>query len=468
MTAPDIPGRLRALRKRGGKFVVVDPRRTKTADEADEHLPIRPGTDALFLFALVHVLFADDLVDLGTVAPTTSTGLDEVRELAAEFTPGARRARVRHRRRRRSAASRTSSPAAPTAAVYGRIGTCTQEFGTLASWLVDVLNVCTGNLDRPGGAMFTLPATGGGEHRRDRRQGSRRAVRPAHARGCASCRSSSASCPVVCLAEEIETPGEGQIRALITIAGNPARLDTRTRRGSSAALASLDFMVSIDIYVNETTRHADVILPPEAELARGHYDLALYSLAIRNVANYSPPLVDLEPRRDARVAHDAAARRRAPGPRPRRRRRRARRLRRRRASCRRRSSRPGSNVEGRDADELLKALAARRGPERVLDFMLRTGPYGDGFGADPDGLSLDVLEANPHGIDLGPLQPRLPDVLRTPTGMIELAPEPCVADVPRLRAALDRRRADDGRAACSSAGATSARTTRGCTISTCS
>ena len=228
--------------------------------------------------------------------------------------------------------------------------------------------------------MFTLPATGGGNTGGDRRQGSRREVRTPQLAGCAGCRSSSASCPVVCLAEEIETPGEGQVRALITIAGNPARLDTR-RGAARTALASLDFMVSVDIYVNETTRHADVILPPEAELARGHYDLALYSLAIRNVANYSPPLVDLEPdempewRTMLRLAGvlqglgpDADVRR-------------ARRLRRDgpRGEGGRRAPARMSRVATPTSSS--KALAVRRGPERILDLMLRTGPYGDGFGA---------------------------------------------------------------------------------------
>jgi len=222
----------------------------------------------------------------------------------------------------------------------------------------------------------------------------------------------------------------------VTIAGNPV-LSTPNGGRLDAALESVEFMVSVDIYRNETTRHADVILPAPPLLAKGHYDLALYQLAIRNVANYSPPLVDLEPGEmaeweilirlgailmglgtdidvdalDAMVARQLVER--AVG-------------------------RPGSNVEGRDADELMAALEPRRGPERALDVMLRTGPYGDGFGADADGLSLAVLEANPHGVDLGPLQPRVPEVLRTETGMIELAPEPIVADVARLRVALAR------------------------------
>jgi anaerobic selenocysteine-containing dehydrogenase len=424
---------LRALRERGGRLVVVDPRRTKTVEEADEHLAIRPGTDALFLFAIVHVLFADDLVDLGTVAAHVA-GLDAVRDAAAPFTPervapatgidAATIRRIAH-----------DLAAAPHAAVYARIGTCTQEFGTLASWLVDVCNVCTGNLDRPGGAMFTKPATGGANT--GGTPGSGRGVRfgrrTSRVRGLPEF---FGELPVVCLAEEIETPGDGQVRALITLAGNPA-CSTPDAERLDRALDTLEFMVSVDIYLNETTRHADVLLPAEPELARPHYDVALYSLAVRNVANYSPPLRDLDadalaewqillrlaailggfgPEADLDTLDDGVIT----------------------SLVAKAVTRGNSNVEGRDADEILAALATRRGPERILDFMLRTGPYGDGFGADPDGLTLERLEANPHGIDLGPLQPRVPEVLRTPSGMIELAPEICLADVERLRAVLER------------------------------
>jgi anaerobic selenocysteine-containing dehydrogenase len=435
LTAPDLPGRLRGLRARGGRLVVVDPRRSKTAEEADEHLFIKPGTDALFLFALVQTLFADGLVAPGAVADHVA-GLDEVEQLAAVFTPErvAPACGIAADTIRRVA---HDLAAAPRAAVYARIGTCTQEFGTLASWLVDVLNVLTGNLDREGGAMFTMPAAGGANT--GGTPGIGRGVkfgrRQSRVRGLPEV---FGELPVVCLTEEIETPGEGQVRALITVAGNPV-LSTPDGGGVDRAIGSLDFMVSVDIYRNETTRHADVILPAPPLLARGHFDLALYSLAIRNIANYSPPLVDLEPGemqewevllRLANIVSGAGADadpntlddfvitqqvEKAVG-------------------------RSGSNVEGRDAAELLDELSSRRGPERVLDFMLRTGPYGDGFGADPDGLTLAKLEASPHGIDFGPLQPRVPEVLRTPTGKIELAPEPLVADVERLRAALDRER----------------------------
>jgi anaerobic selenocysteine-containing dehydrogenase len=430
MTAPDIPGRLRALRARGGRLVVVDPRRSKTAEEADEHCFIRPGTDAHFLAALVQVLFADDLVDLGSVAEWV-TGVETVRDAFAPFTPevvapicgidAATTRRIAH-----------ELAAAPSAAVYGRIGTCTQEYGTLASWLVDVLNVVTGNLDRAGGAMFAKPATGpatSGAPGRGR--GVRFGRRHSRVRGLPEF---YGEMPTVCFAEEIETPGPGQVRAVLTIAGNPVVSNPDSQR-LDRAFASLDFMVSVDIYRNETTRHAHVILPPEPLLARGHYDVALLSLAIHNVANYSPPVFELGPgemteweimlrlagiaagqgaHADTDALDDLVAG----------------------DLVRKAVTRAGGKVDGRDADELLAMLAPRRGPERLLDFMLRAGPYGDGFDDDPKGLSLQTLLDNPHGVDLGPLEPRIPECLRTPSGMIELAPEPLVVDVDRLRASL--------------------------------
>jgi anaerobic selenocysteine-containing dehydrogenase len=432
-TAPDLPKRLRDLRARSGRLVVVDPRRTKTAEEADEHVAIRPATDALFLFALVHVLFREDLVALGALEQHTE-GVDAVRAAAEQFAPeqvadatGIDADTIRRIARELAAA--------PAAAVYARIGTCTQEFGTLASWLVDVLNVLTGNLDRPGGAMFAKPATGSGNTggTSGTGRGVRFGRRHSRVRGLPEF---FGELPVVCLAEEIETPGDGQVRALLTFAGNPA-VSTPDAERLDRALGTLDFMVSVDIYLNETTRHAHVFLPAEPELTRGHYDVALYNLAIRNVANYSPPLFELPAGampewqillrlaailggQGADADIDALDDFVITG------------------LVQKAVARRGSNVEGRDADELLKELASRRGPERILDFMLRTGPYGDGFGADPDGLSLAKLEEHPHGIDLGPLQPRVPEVLRTPSGTIELAPVECLADVDRLAAVLDR------------------------------
>ena len=433
LTAPDMKGRLRALRERGGRLVVVDPRRSRTAEEADEHLFIRPGTDAYLLFAMAHTILAERLERPDRLAEHLA-GLDQVRALAADFSPervsemcGIPAATIRRLARELAAARR--------AAVYGRIGTCTQEFGTLASWLVDVLNVLTGNLDREGGAMFTKAAAGArtGHGPGGRGRGVEFGRWRSRVRGLPEV---YGELPVVCLAEEIETPGDGQIRALVTIAGNPA-LSTPNGGRLSGALATLDFMVSLDIYLNETTRHANVILPPTSTLTRGHYDLALYQLAIRNVAHYSPPVFaaaegDLDEWQillhltaiasgqgcvaDVTVLDDMVAA----------------------ALVQREVGGTGSPIAGRNADEILAALSTRRGPERLVDLLLRSGPYGDHFGVRPDGLSLGVLEEHPHGVDLGPLQPRIPEVLRTPSGKIELAPAPIVADVARLRGALDR------------------------------
>jgi anaerobic selenocysteine-containing dehydrogenase len=422
LTAPDMRGRLRAIRARGGKVVVVDPRRTRTAREADEHHFIRPGTDALLLFALVHTLCDEQLEDLGALAPHVA-GLEEVRELASGFAPEevADSCGIAAHDIRRMA---RELAAAPRAAVYGRIGTTTQRFGTTASWLVDVLNVVTGNLDRPGGAMFPRPAAGSSNTTGD----------PGRGRGAAFGRWQSrvrglgevfGELPVACLAEEIETPGEGQIRALLTIAGNPV-VSTPNSERLAAAIDDLDFMVSVDIYVNETTRHADVILPAPSPLQRSHYDLALLGFAVRNVANYSPPAIEPDPQVpqewetllrlgaiatgqgpnadlaaiDRVVAYEVA---------------------------RRQSTDPSSGLHGRDPDELLAEVEPRVGPERILDLQLRGGPYR---------VTLAELDAAPHGIDFGALEPRVPEVLRTSSGVIELAPEALVGDVARLHAAL--------------------------------
>jgi anaerobic selenocysteine-containing dehydrogenase len=432
MTAPDMRGRLRRLRQRGGKIVVVDPYRTRTAQEADAHYFIRPGHDAHLLFALVHTLFAEGLVRPGRLAEHLA-GLEEIRSLAESFTPervaeacGIAAPTIRELARELATA--------PRAAVYGRIGTCTQVFGTLTSWLVDVLNTLTGNLDREGGAMF--PRAAAGARNTSGLPGRGRGVRfgrwKSRVRGLPEC---FGELPASCLAEEIETPGEGQVRALITVAGNPALSAPNSGR-LQRALGTLDYMVSVDIYLNETTRHANVILPPPSVLARSHYDLALYQLAVHNVAHYSPPVLERETdgpdeweillhlagiltgqgaAADPRLLDDLSAA----------------------SFIAREVATPGSRVEGRDSQELLEALAPRRGPERLLDFLLRSGPYGDGF-QERSGLNLATLEAHPHGVDLGPLQSRIPEVLRTPSGKIELAPAPLVEDVARLRSSLEQ------------------------------
>jgi anaerobic selenocysteine-containing dehydrogenase len=433
-TAADVPRRLRRLRARGGRLVVVDPRRTRTAAVADEHLPIRPGTDAFLLAALAHTLFDQELVRLGPADPHL-VGVAEVRAAVSAFAPekvaevcGIDAGTIRRVARELAGA--------PSAAVYGRIGTTTTEFGTVASWLVDVLNALTGNLDRPGGVLFPKPAAGWpntqgrpGVGRGIRIPGSRRT----RVRGLPS---TLGEFPTAALAEEIDTPNPDgtRVRGLVTVAGNPA-LSAPNAERLEAALGSLDLMVSVDIYLNETTRHADVILPAPSPLARSHYDITFNALAVRNVAHFAGPTVPLEPseqpesltllrlacvalgdglsadRLDDTVAGELAGRLVAD---------------------------PSSRVFGRDAAELLRAAGTRRREERLLDMLLRAGPYGNGLGAHPDGLSLDMLERHPHGIDLGPLAPRLPEVLRTPSGRVELAPPQLLAEIPRLATALSR------------------------------
>ncbi|MEZ5139960.1 MAG: molybdopterin-dependent oxidoreductase [Acidimicrobiales bacterium] len=289
-TAPDWPGRIEAMRARGGRLVVIDPRRSRTAEEADLHLAIRPGTDALLLAAVVTALATAGSIDAGAAGEWVD-GIDEVVALLAPFTPetvapivGIEAGAIE--------ALAAELAAAPSAAVYGRIGTTTAEFGTVASWLVDVVNIVTGNLDRPGGAMFAKAAAGASNTRGTPREG--RALKTgrhrSRVRGAAE---TMGELPAACLAEEIDTSGAGQIRGLVTVAGNPV-LSTPNSERLDAALGTLDLYVAVDIYCNETTRHADVILPPPSALQKGHYDLALLQVALRNVANYSAPVLPLD------------------------------------------------------------------------------------------------------------------------------------------------------------------------------
>ncbi|MET8386409.1 molybdopterin-dependent oxidoreductase [Streptosporangium canum] len=418
-TAPDFPGRLKALRARGGKLVVVDPRRTRTAALADEHLFVRPGTDAYLLLGIVHTLFAEDLTAVGVEAD----GLEELRRLAMDFAPetvaqacGVPAGEIVRLARELAAA--------PTAAVYARIGTCTAEFGTVAQWLVDVLNILTGNFDRPGGVMFAKTAVENGRRRRPYTTGrwhSRVRALP----------EANGELPVATLADEIETPGEGQVRALVTVAGNPV-LSAPNGPRLDRAFRDLDFMVCVDPYLNETTSHADVILPPPPVLRTPHYDLSLLFVAVRNYARFSPPILPPEPGRPSEAEILARLTMIASGQ---------------GADAdpdlldemildqmfRKAVETPGSPVEGCEVAELRASLDGTTGAERRLDAMLRLGPYG---------LSLAKLLANPHGVDLGPLEPRLAEVLCTASGRVELAPPPLVEDLARLRGRLAVRPAE--------------------------
>ncbi|MBO7935507.1 molybdopterin oxidoreductase family protein [Streptomyces sp. S9] len=432
-TAPDFPGRLRALKARGGTLTVIDPRRTRTARLADRHVGIRPGTDALLLAAMAHTLFEEDLTDLGALTGHVE-GLDELRAALADFTPEAvapacdvEAATVR--------ALARELAAAPTAAVYGRIGSCTVPHGTLGSWLVDVLNILTGNLDRPGGALFPQAATdrtprpaGPGRGFRLGRWHSRVGRHP-EAKG---------ELPLSALAEEIDTATEDgePIRALLAVAANPV-LSAPDGERLDKALGSLDFMVSVDPYLNETARHADVVLPPPPPSQSPHHDFAFNTLAVRNQVRYNRPAVPLEDGRMAETeilarlvlavtgmhgADPAAVDDLVVG-----------------QTLGKAVTETHSPVHGRDPEELAALLTGDNGPERRLDLMLRLGPYGDGFGARPDGLTLDRLLGHPHGIDLGPLRPRLPQPLKTRSGRVELLPAPIADDLPRLRQALRER-----------------------------
>ncbi len=438
-TAPDYPGRIQAIRARGGKVVVVDPRRSKTAENSDEWVSIRPGTDGLFMAALANVMFAEGLVKVEPRIASMMNGLEEFRAAVAPFTP-------------ENVTKATGVPAddivriaremcaAPTCAVYGRIGVNTVEFGATNAWLVNALSIITGNFDKRGGDMFTTPAAGSATTRGTAGKGKGFQTGRGHSR-VSNKPEVLGEYPVAVLAEEILTPGENQIRAAITVAGNPI-LSTPHSVQLDKAFADLEFMVSIDIYLNETTRHADVILPPPSALEKDHYDIGLYAYAVRNIANYSEPVLqkdadtpeeweilvkmgailqglgtDVDPADMDDQTINAAV-----------------------TSAVANSS---STISGRDAEEILAMLNkdGRRGTARMLDFMLQTGPYGAAFGANPTGLSLDVLLANPHGVDLGALEPRIPEGLRTPTGMIELSPPSLIADLVRLEASIAK--ADD-------------------------
>jgi len=394
MTAGGISRRLDDLRKRGGKLVVVDPRRTETAAAADQHLAIRPGSDALFLLAMLQVLFEEQRVGLRHLAPFTD-GLGLLRDAAARFPPeevaahtGVGASAIRDLAR--------DFASAPAAVAYGRVGTCTQEFGGLSAWLIVALNAVTGNLDREGGFMFATPAadlvalasrTGNRGHFGHWRS---------RVRGLPEF---GGELPAATLAEEIDTPGKGRIRALVTFAGNPV-LSTPNGARLERALAGLEYMVSIDLYRNETTRHANLILPTSFGFERDHYDLAFYALAVRNAARYAKPFRPPPPgvRGDFQVLLDLALAVRRQG-----------------------GGRPGWALGA-----WLRA-ARMLGERRLLDLLLRFGPHR---------LSLRKLEQSPHGIDLGPLRPQLP--ARLGGRRLRLAPDVFLRDLDRLASVLTK------------------------------
>lgn len=380
MTAPGMSQRLRALQERGGRFVVVDPRRTQTAKRADEHHFILPGSDAFFLLGIIHTLFEERLVDLGHLRSFT-TGVDEVRTLVSEYTPekvaplcGISAENIRRITREFAAAE--------SAVCYGRMGLSTQAFGGLCNWLVNLLNTLTGNLDRPGGAMFTLPAFdlvgqrgAAGKTGTFGRWKSRMRGLPEF----------GGELPVSELADEITTPGDGQIKGMLTVAGNPV-LSAPSGHRLDRAFEQLEFMAAIDIYINETTRHANIILPPTTGLEADHYDIIFHIFGVRNTARYNPAVFKKNP--DQR--HDWEI-----------------------------------------YQELFRRFAGEQNnnmtPDLLLAMGLQYGPYAS------EGLTLEKIKAAPHGIDLGPMQPCLPERLFTADKKIHLAPKEITSDLARLR-----------------------------------
>ncbi|SHK66675.1 Anaerobic selenocysteine-containing dehydrogenase [Marinobacter antarcticus] len=377
MTAPGVGKRLKAIQQRGGKVVVVDPRRTETAKKADRHLFIRPETDALFMLALVHTLFDEQRVNLGHLESRIH-GLDSLAEAVKPYSPetvadacGMEATAIRELAREMATAK--------SAVCYSRMGASTQSFGGLCQWLNNVLNILTGNFDRRGGAMFPQPVFDLVRDKKGKpssygRYESRVRKLPYF----------NNEFPVATLADEILTPGEGQIRAMITVAGNPV-LSAPGGMRLEEAFDALEFMVSVDIYLNETTRHADIILPATTGLEVPHFDVFFNSFAVRNTAKFSEPMFEKSPdqKHDWEILRDLAL-----------------------------------HLTGREDDGVT--------PEMMLDAGLKHGAYG------AQGMSLDKLKDNPHGLDLGPLQPCLEQRIQTEDGLIRIAPQLYLDDLKRL------------------------------------
>lgn len=389
MSTPDIQGKLKTLQQRGGQLVVIDPRKTRTAQLANQHHFIQPGTDVLLLLAFVQVLFEQSLIVKG--GPLVySDGLDELREFVQDYTPekvaaivGIEATTIRQLVRDFAAADR--------AICYGRMGVSVQEYGSLCHWLINLINILTGNIDREGGVMFPLPAMDFVKLLKHEAKAFRWKSR---VRGLPEIAS---ELPTTTLAEEILTPGEGQVKAMITLAGNPI-LSAPDSTQMDKAFASLDYMVAIDIYLNETTRHADIILPPATALEVMHYDFVLNIVALRNIANYSPPIfpIDKNQRYDWQIIMGLQ-----------------------------RQLEQGNPLWLQIKHSLFSWLT----PERRINLGLQIGPYGF---FSPHKLSLNKLKEQPHGIDLGPLKPCLPQRLFTSNKRIHLAPDRITADLKRI------------------------------------
>jgi anaerobic selenocysteine-containing dehydrogenase len=399
MTAPDVRRRLRAIRQRGGRIVVVDPRRSETAREADEWIAIRPGGDAALLLAMVQTLVDDGKIDEHRIDKMAG-GWTEIRQRLAVFTPERVAAGIGIEAKTIRRLAREFADA-PSSVVYSRVGTCNNRFGTIATWATDLLNLVAGRMGEVGGGMLPTPAINVS------------ALSPYFNDGYARWRSrlrklpeTFGELPTSALAEEIETSGPGQVKALITYAGNPV-LSAPNGQRLAQALSRLDFMVAIDLYVNETTRHADVILPPCWTMAEDHFDTFLPNFAVRNVARWCPAVLKRGPeeRADWEILLEIA-------------------------------ERLGGGASGIGVIDktirLARKLGLRWTPKASVDVLLRLGPHGDRYLPWSSGLNLKRLMASVHGVDLGPLEPGVSRRVLHRDRRIRLAAEPILSALAEL------------------------------------
>lgn len=405
MTAPGVKKRLKKIQQRDGKVVVIDPRRTETATMADQHLFIKPGTDALLLLSMLQVLFAENLQTLGSVAAFCKD-MDTIKNIVKDYPP------------EKTAPITGIAPEtikqlvsdfckAKSACCYGRIGVSTHEYGTLTQWLIVVFNIVSGNLDFPGGTMFSQPAFDFLKRKKSSKSKAKNSSKPQQKKRTGFADKFSrvrklpnfnGEFPVVALAEEITTEGEGQIKALITSAGNPV-LSTPNAHKLDKALTQLDYMACVDFYINETTRHADIIIPPPSPLERPQYDIVFHTLAIQNTARFSPALFkpEKDSLTDTEIFLELANRMQS------------------------------GNFFSKISSQLKTFILKKLGAKWVINHQLKKGPY-----AKSHQLNLKKLINHPHGIDLGPLRPCLPERLFTEDKLIHLAPKACVKDLKRL------------------------------------
>ena len=428
VVAPGIPNRIRAMQKRGGKVVVIDPRKTETAKEADWHLPVRPGADALFLAAVLHEVLAQGGARLGA-AEGHIRNLDALKSAVEPFGPGqvAERTGISAEDIKRFAREFCASE---RAVVHGRVGTTVNPFGSLTHWFMNALNTVSGNLDKPGGAMFPQglfpqlfyndPFDGEGNAPMARQ---RSRVRGAPEIG--------GQMPMIVLAEEIATPGPGQLKGLVSFAGNPVLSAPNGGGKLAEALEKLEFMVSFDIYLNETSRHADVILPSPDHLCQSDFATFFVPYMVRDYIRYCPPAYDMPEgaRADWEIFSGLTGRLlgisvpEADGVQL-------------QVTVELLKATGNRVVAEKSFEQILQHLGGEPGQDRMLDLLLRSGPYGDHFGDKPEGLTLEKLKAHPHGVDYGGMEPRLPGNLKTPDKKIDLAPESLLADLPRLEAEM--------------------------------